>query len=97
MILTHDEFESGELVPTWTAVDEDSVTTFREAHEKMKSEGWVVDYHRTPISSDRPVEVSANVAVFRVISHCFPIGQLPGRICPSSARRGSYNDFARVQ
>lgn len=58
MILTHDEFESGELVPTWTAVDGDSVTTFREAHERMKNEGWVVDYYRTPISSDRPVEVS---------------------------------------
>jgi hypothetical protein len=57
MILTHDELETGELVPTWTAIDEDSVTTFKEAHEKMKREGWVVDYYRTPISSDRPIEV----------------------------------------
>jgi hypothetical protein len=59
MILTHDELETGELVPTWTSVDEQSVITFREVHEKMKSEGWVFDYYRTPVSSDRPIEVSS--------------------------------------
>ena len=58
MILTHDELETGELVPTWTSVDDSSVITFREVHEKMKEEGWVFDYHRTPVSSDRPIEVS---------------------------------------
>ncbi|KAJ9126445.1 hypothetical protein QFC24_002188 [Naganishia onofrii] len=73
MILTHDELETGELVPTWTAIDEDSVTTFKEAHEKMKREGWVVDYYRTPISSDRPIEDNYLDAYVRVLRECDPL------------------------
>ncbi len=41
---------------TWCAVDEGSVLTVREAWEKYKDEGWALEYHRTPISSDRPIE-----------------------------------------
>ena len=65
MILTHDELETGELIPTWTSVDESSVITFREVHEKMRDEGWVFDYYRTPVSSDRPIEVGTSQCLSR--------------------------------
>lgn len=98
MILTHDEFETGELVPTWTAVDEESVTTFREAHEKMKAEGWVVDYYRTPISSDRPIEVCTCHLLGRLGVVDSPIvGQLPRRVRTGSSRGRSHHHFTRLQ
>jgi hypothetical protein len=59
LVLTHDELENGDLVPTWTSVDAGSVYTLRESFTRLQDEGWTVIYHRTPISSDRPIEVSA--------------------------------------
>lgn len=56
LILTHDELENGDLMPTWTSVDEGTVHTVREAYEKIRDQGWSVEYHRIPISSDRPIE-----------------------------------------
>lgn len=56
LIMTHDELDNGDLVPTWTSIDEGNVLTVREAYERIAQEGWAVQYHRTPISSDRPIE-----------------------------------------
>lgn len=56
LIMTHDELDNGDLVPTWTSIDEGNVLTVREAYERIAREGWAVQYHRTPISSDRPIE-----------------------------------------
>jgi hypothetical protein len=57
MILFHDEVSPGTLMPTWLAVDEQSVRTPQEVYEDVKQEGWRVDYFRIPIAPDRPIEV----------------------------------------
>jgi hypothetical protein len=57
LILTHDELENGDLIPTWTSVDAGSVYTLRESFNRLQDEGWTVLYYRTPISADRPIEV----------------------------------------
>lgn len=56
MILFHDEVSAGELVPTWQAVDENSVKTPKEVYDEIRKLGWRVDYHRIPIAPDRPIE-----------------------------------------
>ncbi|KAK0469504.1 inositol hexakisphosphate-domain-containing protein [Desarmillaria tabescens] len=62
LLLTHNEMatDSGEgaILPTWTAVDTNNVKTSRELWNFMKESGWNVDYHRIPISPDRPIEAS---------------------------------------
>jgi len=57
LILTHDELENGDLIPTWTSVDAGSVYTLKESFNRLQDEGWTVLYYRTPISADRPIEV----------------------------------------
>ncbi|KAK0194057.1 inositol hexakisphosphate-domain-containing protein, partial [Armillaria mellea] len=63
LLLTHNEMatDSGEgaILPTWTAVDTNNVKTSRELWGFMKESGWNVDYHRIPISPDRPIEASS--------------------------------------
>ncbi|KAF5341719.1 hypothetical protein D9611_001925 [Ephemerocybe angulata] len=71
VILTHNEVasESGEgaILPTWTAVDTNNVKTSRDLWGNMKAEGWNVDYHRIPISPDRPIEDNYLDAYLNVI------------------------------
>jgi hypothetical protein len=57
LILTHDELENGDLIPTWTSVDAGSLYTLKESFNRLQDEGWTVLYYRTPISADRPIEV----------------------------------------
>lgn len=58
MILIHDEVSSGDIIPTWMSVDEESIRTPKEVWEDVKKDGWRVDYWRIPIAPDRPIEVS---------------------------------------
>lgn len=58
LILCHDEISSGDIVPSWIAVDEGSIRTPREIFEDVRRSGWRVDYWRIPVAPDRPIEVS---------------------------------------
>ncbi|KAF5367062.1 hypothetical protein D9758_003884 [Tetrapyrgos nigripes] len=89
IILTHNELAvtsdhsspangdpfGGAILPTWTAVDVDgnNVRTQRELWEAYKREGWDVEYHRIPISPDRPIEDSYLDAYLRVITRTSPL------------------------
>jgi len=78
MILTHNEVATdhagdGAILPTWTAVDANNVKTSRELLESMKKDGWRVDYHRIPISPDRPIEDNYLDAYVQVIKECDPL------------------------
>jgi hypothetical protein len=57
LLLFHDEVSPGTLMPTWLAVDEQSIRTPREVWEDVSDEGWRVKYFRIPIAPDRPIEV----------------------------------------
>lgn len=61
MVLIHDEISSGETIPTWMSVDEESIHTPKEVYEDVEKEGWNVAYWRIPIAPDRPIEVSPRV------------------------------------
>jgi len=79
--LTHDELENGDLIPTWTSVDSGSVYTLKESFNRLQDEGWTVMYYRTPISTDRPIEVSP-LGDYReedllMLIRLFNAGQLP--------------------
>ena len=81
LILTHDELENGDLIPTWTSVDSGSVYTLKESFNRLQDEGWTVMYYRTPISTDRPIEVSP-LGDYReedllMLIRLFNAGQLP--------------------
>ncbi|KAG8953141.1 hypothetical protein FRC04_003089 [Tulasnella sp. 424] len=56
VILTHHELDNGDIIPSWTAVDAKTVRTQQEVMEDLKTEGWSVEYHRIPITPDRPIE-----------------------------------------
>ncbi|OCH86618.1 hypothetical protein OBBRIDRAFT_890367 [Obba rivulosa] len=77
LILTHNEVASdtgdGPILPTWTAVDTANVRTTRELMEGMRRDGWNVEYHRIPISPDRPVEDNYLDAYLRVIERTDPL------------------------
>ncbi|KAK0223506.1 inositol hexakisphosphate-domain-containing protein [Armillaria fumosa] len=77
LLLTHNEMatDSGEgaILPTWTAVDTNNVKTSRELWGFMKESGWNVDYHRIPISPDRPIEDNYLDAYLRVIQQTDPL------------------------
>ncbi|KAI0783947.1 inositol hexakisphosphate-domain-containing protein [Irpex lacteus] len=77
LILTHNEVASdageGPIVPTWTAVDSANVRTMRELMETMRKDGWNVEYHRIPISPDRPIEDNYLDAYARVIRNTDPM------------------------
>ncbi|KAI5118140.1 hypothetical protein M0805_001739 [Coniferiporia weirii] len=76
LVLTHNEVATleadGAILPTWTAVDQNNVKTSRELWESMKRDGWRVDYHRIPISPDRPIEDNYLDAYVRVIKETDP-------------------------
>ncbi|KAI0707157.1 inositol hexakisphosphate-domain-containing protein [Earliella scabrosa] len=77
LVLTHNEVASdsgeGAILPTWTAVDMNNVRTQRELMENMRNDGWNVDYHRIPISPDRPIEDNYLDAYLRVIKETDPL------------------------
>ncbi|EMD34003.1 hypothetical protein CERSUDRAFT_117523 [Gelatoporia subvermispora B] len=77
LILTHNEVASdsgyGAILPTWTAVDTANVRTTRELMEGMRKDGWNVEYHRIPISPDRPIEDNYLDAYLRVIEQTDPL------------------------
>ncbi|KAG6374346.1 inositol hexakisphosphate-domain-containing protein [Boletus reticuloceps] len=78
LILTHNELaiaESGEgaILPTWTNVDNVNVRTSHELWENMRLDGWSVEYHRIPISPDRPIEDNYLDAYLRVIKDADPV------------------------
>ncbi|KAK4685163.1 hypothetical protein P7C73_g4998, partial [Tremellales sp. Uapishka_1] len=56
LILTHDEISSGETMPTWVSVDEDSIRTPKEVYQDIKAQNWRVEYYRIPVAPDRPIE-----------------------------------------
>ncbi|PCH42051.1 hypothetical protein WOLCODRAFT_119866, partial [Wolfiporia cocos MD-104 SS10] len=76
LILTHNEVASdageGAILPTWTAVDGENVRTTRELMEGMRRDGWNVEYHRIPISPDRPIEDNYLDAYLRVLKRTDP-------------------------
>ncbi|CDO71831.1 hypothetical protein BN946_scf184939.g55 [Trametes cinnabarina] len=63
----------GAILPTWTAVDSGNVRTQRELMENMRKDGWNVEYHRIPISPDRPIEDNYLDAYVRVIKETDPL------------------------
>ncbi|KAI0264344.1 inositol hexakisphosphate-domain-containing protein [Gloeopeniophorella convolvens] len=77
LILTHNEIAvedgDGAILPTWTAVDSNNVRTSRELWEYMRNEGWHVEYHRIPISPDRPIEDNYVDAYLHVIKSADPL------------------------
>ncbi|KAF9067827.1 inositol hexakisphosphate-domain-containing protein [Rhodocollybia butyracea] len=79
LLLTHNEVAvadvtgEGAILPTWTAVDTNNVKTSRELWASLKSDGWNVDYHRIPISPDRPIEDNYLDAYLRVIKTTDPL------------------------
>ncbi|KAH7925850.1 hypothetical protein BV22DRAFT_1033556 [Leucogyrophana mollusca] len=77
LVLTHNELpaESGEgaILPTWTHVDTVNVRTSKELWENMQKDGWNVEYHRIPISPDRPIEDNYLDAYLRVIKNADPV------------------------
>ncbi|KAF7323269.1 hypothetical protein HMN09_00107700 [Mycena chlorophos] len=77
LILTHNEMAAdsgaGAILPTWTSVDNTNVRTSRELWSQMKADGWNVDYHRIPISPDRPIEDNYLDAYLRVIRETDPL------------------------
>ncbi|TFK28151.1 hypothetical protein FA15DRAFT_753712 [Coprinopsis marcescibilis] len=77
VILTHNEVATehageGAIIPTWTAVDQNNVRTSRELWASYKAEGWNVDYHRIPITPDRPIEDNYLDAYFNIIKSTDP-------------------------
>ncbi|KAA1467713.1 hypothetical protein DENSPDRAFT_832824 [Dentipellis sp. KUC8613] len=76
LLLTHNEIAvekgDGAILPTWTAVDSGNVKTSRELWEYMKNDGWHVEYHRIPISPDRPIEDNYLDAYLNVIKNTDP-------------------------
>ncbi|KIK55186.1 hypothetical protein GYMLUDRAFT_48165 [Collybiopsis luxurians FD-317 M1] len=79
LVLTHNETPvadvngEGAILPTWTAVDTNNVKTSRELWTSMKKDGWNVDYHRIPISPQRPIEDNYLDAYLRVIKTTDPL------------------------
>ncbi|OBZ72108.1 Paladin [Grifola frondosa] len=77
LILTHNEVASdageGAILPTWTAVDTANVRTTRELMENMRRDGWNLEYHRIPISPERPIEDNYLDAYLRVIKETDPL------------------------
>ncbi|GAC94223.1 metal ion binding/oxidoreductase [Pseudozyma hubeiensis SY62] len=72
LVMVHEETASGQIEPTWIAVDEASVHTVREVWDRVKSEGWRVDYHRIPIAEDQALENNYLDAYTQVIKDLDP-------------------------
>lgn len=72
LIMVHEENAEGQIEPTWVAIDDSSVYTVREVWERVKEEGWRVDYHRIPIAEDQAIENNYLDAYTQVIKDLDP-------------------------
>ncbi|SPO31624.1 uncharacterized protein UTRI_06346_B [Ustilago trichophora] len=72
LLMVHEETATGQIEPTWIAVDEASVHTVREVWDRVKAEGWRVDYHRIPIAEDQAIENNYLDAYTQVIKDLDP-------------------------
>ncbi|EST07320.1 hypothetical protein PSEUBRA_003137 [Kalmanozyma brasiliensis GHG001] len=72
LLMVHEETATGSIAPTWIAVDDASVHTVREVWERVKAEGWRVDYHRIPIAEDQAIENNYLDAYTQVIKDLDP-------------------------
>ncbi|SJX66322.1 uncharacterized protein SRS1_16643 [Sporisorium reilianum f. sp. reilianum] len=72
LVMVHEETATGQIAPTWIAVDEASVHTVREVWDRVKAEGWRVDYHRIPIAEDQAIENNYLDAYAQVIKDLDP-------------------------
>ncbi|EPQ26302.1 uncharacterized protein PFL1_06237 [Pseudozyma flocculosa PF-1] len=72
LLMVHEETASGDMSPTWIAVDSDSVYTVRQVWDRVKQEGWSVDYHRIPIAEDQAIENNYLDAYTQVIKDLDP-------------------------
>ncbi len=72
LLMVHEETATGHIEPTWIAVDDASVHTVREVWERVKAEGWRVDYHRIPIAEDQAIENNYLDAYTQVIKDLDP-------------------------
>ncbi|KAG8748240.1 hypothetical protein FRC10_007629 [Ceratobasidium sp. 414] len=61
------------LIPTWSSVDAGSVKTSKEVWSEARAEGWNVEYHRIPITADRPIEDNYLDAYLNVIKSVDPL------------------------
>lgn len=100
LILTHNELpaESGDgaVLPTWTHVDKVNVRTSRELWDEMRANGWNVEYHRIPISPDRPIEDNYLDAYLRVIKNTDPVRSALVFSCGMGAVRTTFAMVAAV-
>lgn len=100
LILTHNELpaESGDgaVLPTWTHVDKVNVRTSRELWDEMRADGWNVEYHRIPISPDRPIEDNYLDAYLRVIKNTDPVRSALVFSCGMGAVRTTFAMVAAV-
>ncbi|EIN10058.1 hypothetical protein PUNSTDRAFT_125979 [Punctularia strigosozonata HHB-11173 SS5] len=100
LILTHNEVGSGDgegaIIPTWTHVDATNVKTSRELWENMRDEGWNLEYHRIPISPDRPIEDNYLDAYVRVISNTDPLRSALVFSCGMGAVRTTFAMCAAI-
>lgn len=60
-------------MPSWVSVDKGSVSTLRESFTRLESDGWKVSYHRTPISSNRPIEDNYLDAYVSILKQVDPL------------------------
>lgn len=72
LVMVHEETATGQIEPTWIAVDEASVHTVRQVWQRVKAEGWRVDYHRIPIAEDQAIENNYLDAYTQVIKDLDP-------------------------
>jgi protein-tyrosine phosphatase len=100
LILTHNELpaESGDgaVLPTWTHVDKVNVRTSRELWDELRTDGWNVEYHRIPISPDRPIEDNYLDAYLRVIKNTDPVRSALVFSCGMGAVRTTFAMVAAV-
>ncbi|KAG1726694.1 inositol hexakisphosphate-domain-containing protein [Suillus paluster] len=100
LILTHNELPAesgaGAILPTWTHVDNVNVRTSRELWEQMRADGWNVEYHRIPISPDRPIEDNYLDAYLRVIKNTDPVRSALVFSCGMGAVRTTFAMVAAV-
>ncbi|KAF8917222.1 inositol hexakisphosphate-domain-containing protein [Mucidula mucida] len=93
LVLTHNEMGTyipgeGAILPTWTAVDTNNVKTSRELWDGMKRDGW--NYHRIPISPDRPIEDNYLDAYLSVIKETDPLNTCLVFSCGMGAVRTTF-------
>ncbi|PWN31661.1 uncharacterized protein FA14DRAFT_127972 [Meira miltonrushii] len=96
LLLVHEEEESGNLRPSWVAVDAGEVKTVREVWDDIRAEGWRCDYHRIPIAEDQPMENNYLDAYTQIIKEIDPINTAFVANCGLGVRRTSFAMVAAV-